>query len=350
MDVEELRSRRLHAQGLVGPRSVDATAVGRRLVAVQAQELPGALWGIAQRTAGPARADVLAALDRGDLLRAHVLRPTWHITAGEDLPWLQRLTGPRLQQVVGSNHRRLGLDPTELRRASTAVEDALRGGRAMTRPELVAALDAAGVDTADPVRLAHIVIHIEVTGVLCSGQAREGQATYALLGERVRHARTLVDTAARDELALRYFTTRGPATLHDFAWWSGMTLRTVRAAVAALGDQLTHGTCRDVEYWSGAGDAPAAAPDEVLLLPAYDEYLVSYADRGAVLHPDASTRRGRRNPVFDKTIVDRGVVVGTWSVDRQAGRVEPAFFGSPGAVRRRAFAAAADRYRDFSRT
>ena len=102
---------------------------------------------------------------------------------------------------MGSNYRRLGLDPAELRRASTAAGDALRGGRAMTRPELVATLSAAGVDTAEPVRLAHIVMHVEVTGVLCSGPAREGQTTYALLDERVRHARAVDDTAARDELA-----------------------------------------------------------------------------------------------------------------------------------------------------
>jgi hypothetical protein len=349
VDVDELRARRLHAQGLAAHRSVDGTAAVRRLVAVQAQELHGALWGIAQRTADPSRADVVAALDRGDLLRAHVLRPTWHITAGEDLPWLQRLTGPRVERAVGSHYRRHGLDSAELRRASTAVENTLRGGRAMTRPELVATLEAAGVDTADPIRLAHIAMHIEVTGVLCSGPSREGHATYALLGERVRAAHTVTDNEARDELALRYFTTRGPATVGDFAWWSGMTLGTVRAIVAALGDQLTRQTCMDVEYWAGAEqEAPAA--DEVLLLPAYDEYLVSYADRGAVLHPDASTQRGRRNPVFDRTIVDRGVVVGTWSIDRRTGNVEPDFFGSPGAVRRRAFAAAADRYRDFSRT
>jgi hypothetical protein len=337
-------------QGLGAHRFVDATDAVRRLVAVQAQELPGALWGVAQRTANPSRADVVAALDRGDLLRAHVLRPTWHLTASEDLAWLQALTGPRVERAVGSNYRLHGLDAAELGRASSAVENALRGGRTMTRPELVTTLEAAGVDTADPIRLAHIAMHIEVTGVLCSGPSREGRATYALLHERVRKSRTVTATAARDELALRYFTTRGPATVRDFAWWSGMTVGTVRAAVGALGDQLTRQTMMDVDYWSGAGQEPVSPPDEVLLLPAYDEYLVSYADRGAVLHPDASTQRGRRNPVFDKTIVDRGVVVGTWSIDRRTGTVEPDFFGSPGAVRRRAFAAAADRYRDFSRT
>jgi hypothetical protein len=222
----------------------------------------------------------------------------------------------------------------------------------MTWPELVATLEAAGVDTADPIRLAHIAMHIELTGVLCSGPSREGHSTYALLSERVRTVRTVIDNEARDELALRYFTTRGPATVRDFAWWSGMTLGTVRAAIAALGDQLTRQTCMDVEYWAGAEQkAPSVvASDGVLLLPAYDEYLVSYADRGAVLHPHASTPQGRRNPVFDRTIVDDGVVVGTWSIDRRTGSVEPDFFGPPGAVRRRAFAAAADRYQDFSRT
>ena len=94
-----------------------------------------------------------------------------------------------------------------------------------------------------------------------------------------------------------------------------------------------------------------AVPDEILLLPAYDEYLIAYADRSVLLHPDVSSTQlaGRRNPVFDKAIVDRGVIVGTWSVDRRTGRVEPHFSGTTGAGRRRAFAAAADRYQDFVR-
>ncbi len=349
MDLEELRARRLHGQGLGAVRFADGIDAVRRLGAVQAQELPGALWGIAQRTRAPSRDDVVAAMDRGDLLRAHVLRPTWHITAGEDLAWLQQLTGPRVERAVGSNYRIHGLDPAELRRASVAIENALRGGGAATRRELVAALEAAGVDTTDPIRLAHITLHSEVTGLVCSGPDREGHTTSALLRERVPHGRTITDDAARDELALRYFATRGPATDRDLAWWSGMTLGTVRAAIAALDDRLTRHACAGVDYWSGT-DAPAVAvPDEVLLLPAYDEYLISYADRSALLHPDAFTQQsGRRNPLFDRVIVDRGVVVGTWSIERRTGSVEPSFLVGQKAGRQRVLAAAVDRYQDFA--
>ncbi|HEY0814574.1 MAG TPA: winged helix DNA-binding domain-containing protein [Pseudonocardia sp.] len=353
MDVDELRGRRLRAQGLGTSRFRDGIEAVRRLAAVQAQELPGALWGVALRTSAPSRSDLVAALDRGDLLRAHVLRPTWHITLGEDLGWLQRLTGPRVERAVGSNYRAHGLDAAELRRAGAAIEHALRGGRAMTRPQLVAVLDTAGVDTADPVRLAHITIHAEATGLICSGPSFAGRATYALLRERVREPRTLTDDAARDELVLRYLATRSPATDRDVAWWSGMTLGTVRAALAALGDQLTRHACADVEYWSGGAHpgSTVSAPDEILLLPAYDEYLVSYADRSALIDQAASRpSEGRRNPLFDKAIVERGVVVGTWSLDRRSGRVEPHFFGVCDAGRRRTFAAAADRYQDFMRS
>lgn len=266
MDVDELRARRLHAQGLGAARFADGIEVVRRLAAVQAQELPGALWGIAQRTGAPSRDDVVAAMDRGELLRAHVLRPTWHLTAGEDLGWLQRLTGPRVERAVGSNYRRHNLDAAELRRADVAIEHALLGGHAMTRAELVATLHAAGVDTAGPIRLAHITIHAEVTGLLCSGPNREGHATYALLRERVPDKGVITDSAARDELALRYFATRGPATDRDLAWWSGMTLGTVRAAIAALGDRLTRHRCAGVDHWAGTEqDGTAiAVPDDIL--------------------------------------------------------------------------------------
>jgi hypothetical protein len=352
VNVEELRARRLHGQGLGAARFADGIEAVRRLCAVQAQELPGALWAIAQRTVATSREDVVAAMDRGDLLRAHVLRPTWHITAGADLAWLQRLTGPRVERAVGSNYRMHGLDAAELRRAAAAIERALNGGRAMTRRQLVATLEAAGVETADPVRLAHITIHAEAIGLLCSGPDCDGRATYALLRERRPDGAAMTDSAARDELALRYFTTRGPATERDLAWWSGMTLGTVRAAIAALDHRLTRHTCEGVDYWCSAerNALDIAEPDGVLLLPAYDEYLISYADRSALLHREASTQPvGRRNPVFDKVIVDSGVVVGTWSIDRRTGRVEPQFCGVACAGRRRAFAAAVDRYQDFVR-
>lgn len=181
MNRDELLARRLAAHGFGGSLA-DPAAVVHRLTAVQAQDLPGALWAIAQRTPAPSADAVRDALDTGALLRTHALRPTWHILGRGDLDWVQRATGPRVEKAVGTQYRAFGLDADELSRSDEVLRGALDGNR--TRPELTAALQDAGIDTADPVRVQHLLIHAEVTGLITSGPVRDGMQTYALVSER----------------------------------------------------------------------------------------------------------------------------------------------------------------------
>ncbi|HEY0713934.1 MAG TPA: crosslink repair DNA glycosylase YcaQ family protein, partial [Polyangia bacterium] len=73
-----------------------------------------------------------------------------------------------------------------------------------------------------------------------------------------------------------------------------------------------------VDFWRGDDDlkrrVKAPAPDGgAHLLPAFDEYLIAYADRSAVLaadHVDKIVPGG--NGIFMPTIVLDGPIVGTW--------------------------------------
>jgi hypothetical protein len=339
---EELLARRLAAHGLAGTRFRTAAEVVARLGAVQAQDLPGAVWAIAQRTASPSASEVQDALDRGDLLRTHALRPTWHIIGRDDITWIQWATGARVEQAAGSLYRQYALDEAEFARSDRVLGDTLRQEGSCTRPELTRALHDAGIDTADPVRVQHLLLHAEVTGLIVSGPARGGKQTYALLAQRIGGV-VGMPTDLLAELTRRYFAGHGPATSRDLAWWAGLTLTGARAAVEAIADELLRERFGDDDVWSVPG-VEAEEGDEVLLLSNYDEFVVGYADRtplfGEIVMAD--------NPVFRNVITVRGTIVGTWSP--KADDLAPEVFAPVAGHERRSLDAAVERYRAYAAT
>ena len=313
MNVKELLARRLENQRLGELRCARAVEVVSWFGAVQAQDFPGAAWAVTQRIgADNAPGEVEAAFARGDILRTHVMRPTWHLVAGADLPWLIELTGSRVDRGAASRHRQLGLDAPTFKRANHLIEKALAGSRHRTRAELGAILATGGVQI-DPARLTHITMHAEVTGLICSGNPAGATQTYALVRERVPHP-TVFDRRddALAELTRRYFRSHGPATMRDFRWWSGLTAADANTGRAQLGDELTADTVEGDEYLSFDGPA-ADLGAEVYLLPNFDEYTVGYTGRSALLE-DRHLHRldSRGSMIFQHVIVADGVIVGIW--------------------------------------
>ncbi len=142
---------RLHTSRLVGPALATAPDVVRWFGAVQSQDVPGALWALRQRMpSDTTMADVGAAFDDGRIVRTHVMRPTWHFLAPEDLRWMERLTSPRVHLQNASLQRRLGIPDDALDRAIEALRAALGGGHALTRAELRTRFADAGLDVTDP--------------------------------------------------------------------------------------------------------------------------------------------------------------------------------------------------------
>ncbi|HEY8319673.1 MAG TPA: crosslink repair DNA glycosylase YcaQ family protein [Amnibacterium sp.] len=318
MTPEELRARRLAGQRLAPRADRPVAGVVRALGAVQSQDLPGALLAVGQRS-GATAAEVLAALDRGEVLRTHVLRPTWHLVAPEDLRPYVAATGVNVQRAAAPQLRRAGLDDARLRRLHEVVADRLRDGPA-TRPELATALDAAGV-AVDGVGLANGIIHAESAAVLCSGPARERTQTYALVEDRTPPGPLPPRKAVLADLARRYLTTRGPATPADFRWWSGLNAADARLAVDAVRDEFERSEEDGRELLWPPGEVHPA--EGVLLLPNFDEYVVAYADRAELLEErHRPLLDSRRNPIFQHVVVAAGAVVGTWSVAARARRLE----------------------------
>src|SRR4029078_11017275 len=155
------------------------------LGAVQSQDYPAALWALAQRLSAPSLQALELAFERGDILRTHVLRPTWHFVAPGDIRWMLALTAPRIIQSMASRERELGLDDALAARSNTIMGGALQGGQALTRKELGQELSAAGVDVPDPGLLSHLISRAELAALICSGPKRDNQMTWMLLEERV---------------------------------------------------------------------------------------------------------------------------------------------------------------------
>ncbi|MCB0156003.1 MAG: AlkZ family DNA glycosylase, partial [Anaerolineae bacterium] len=288
---------------------------------VQAQDYAGAKWAVGQRTREANEASLDEAFNEGRILRTHVLRPTWHFVAPADIRWLLALTAPRVNGVNGTMYRQCELDEALFARSNKAIAEALVGGRFLTRTELGTVLERHGLK-AKGVRLAYIIMRAELDAVVCSGPRRGKQFTYALLDERAPQAKSLPYDEALAELTRRYFTGHGPATVDDFAWWSGLNKTQCRAGLDMVGNSLGQETVDDQTYWLAPDRPLVKEPSPTAhLLPNFDEYLLSYRETHPFLDPAHVHLIETRNPIFGHSLVIDGRMVGTWRRDFQKNTV-----------------------------
>lgn len=366
----DIATRRLRSQRLAGNPLDTADEVVGWLGAVQAQDYTAAVWALGQRTRDATAADVHRLFDAGTLVRTHLLRPTWHLVLPDDLRWLLALTAPRLRTALAGRWRELEIGPGVMSRAQDTFAGALAGGRQLTRTELGAALRAAGI-APDGQRLPHLIMAAELDALVVSGPRRGHDFTYMLMDDRVPAAAPLSPEEALGRLAQRYFRSRGPAQLQDFAWWAGTTLDGARRGVAAAGDSLASELIDGKPYWDAdpgsdavlvpvaAASAPGPAPPPprtsrapvAHLLPNFDELTVAYRDRSAADHPD-----GRFDPdlfafgsILGNVLVIGGRVRGAWRrvVRPRSVRVQVRLLDPLSPAERAAVARAAERMSRF---
>lgn len=341
---------RLAAQRLGAERAGSPVAAVRWMLALQGQDLPGVKWSVGLRSAGATERDVEAALNAGELVRSWPMRGTLHLVAAEDLAWMLELTSPRATASVAQRRAAHGITETEIERARETAIEVLAGGRARSRSDLLGRIQDGGVSTAGQ-RGYHLLWYLAQTGTLVLGGADGRGQMFALLDEWVREPLRLAPDEALGELARRYFASHGPATVADLVRWSGLTVRDVRRGLDVAGAALTTIEVEGATYHLAPETLDAPAPARgVLLLPGFDEYLLGYRDRSAALapeHSEAIVPGG--NGMFKATILDDGVVVGTWTrkaTTRQV-VVEPAPFDPSSAVEREGLTNAAERYGRF---
>ncbi len=344
----DIAHRRLVNLRLVANPLADPAEVVRWLGAAQAQDFTGSLWSLGLRMTAATERELLAAYDAGAIVRTHVLRPTWHFVHPTDLRWMLALTAPRVHGVNGMQYRRFDLDAATLGRCQTIMARALKGGRNLTRAELGQALARNGVGEPQGLKLALIVMAAELDGVLISGPRRGKEFSYALLEERVPTAPRLSRDEALAELARRYFGSRGPASVHDYARWSGLTVRDARAGLEAVSSTLTSEVHSGQTLW-GPPVAVVPARPGTFVFSVFDEYIAGYKDRSAICaegHWDRVVEAGN-GLVF--VIVLGGQVVGTWRRDLKSQAVEVMLkpFRRLSSTEKRTVLDAVDRYGAF---
>lgn len=346
----EIARMRLVSQRLAGNVASNPEEALRWLCAAQSQDYHAAKWGLAQRAQNVTSSCLDELFNQGRLLRTHVMRPTWHFVLPEDIRWLLDLTAARVHTANGHPYRRLELDDGLLRRCQDLLAEALQGGKQLTRNELGGVLAQHGIN-ATANRLAYVIMFGELNAVLCSGALRGKQFTYALLDERVPPAPGRERDEALAELAMRYFHSHGPATPHDFAWWSGLTVRECRIAVQLVGRDLDHATVEGKTYWFAPGlSTPRFEDPAVHLLPNYDEHIVAYRDHTPSFDIRVLPSRGPYGDALTAHIITLdGHVIGGWrrTISRSGVTIAPTPLLPLTAQQRSALESAASAYGAF---
>jgi hypothetical protein len=286
--------------------------VVHKLGAVQAQDYDGAKWALSQRTVGLTDAALEQDFANGEMIRTHVLRPTWHFVDPVDLRWMLALTGPVIKKRMAAYDRQLELDDKAFRRSNACIERALSGGKHLTRNEIRDELTRAKLGRISGQRLAHIMMRAELEALACSGPRRGKQFTYALVDERVAATPPMERDQAILELTLRYFRTRSPATGNDFCWWSGLPMADVRRGIEMARGELESVTIGEKTYWTTGQSLPRARPS-AHLLPNYDEFFIGYRDRSAIgLRLNSTKVVTGGNALISNVVVVDGQLVGGW--------------------------------------
>jgi hypothetical protein len=351
MDGLEITRRRMAGSRLTGrPFDAPDEAV-RRHGAMQAQDYGPAKWSVGQRVPSLVDEDLDRALAAGTILRTHVLRPTWHFVARDDIRWLLALTGPRVQRHNGPRYRELGLDERTRARSLTVIASALEGGNHMTRDALGVVLDHAGIDRSGQ-RLPYLLMHCELEAAICSGGLEGRRHTYALLDERVPGDGRFDHDEALVELARRYLTSHGPATVQDLRWWSSLTAADVTRAMRMMGPDVQRESIDAVTFWSTASDAgPPPSGRTAQLIQAYDELVVGYTVSRWFGDPGAAVARAawRDRSLPNGVVLLNGGVAGRWrrTIGKESVRVEALTYEDPAPSTVRALGAAAKRLARF---
>lgn len=310
----EITHRRMRHSRVVGRGFASPAAAVAWHGAIQAQDYAGAKWSVGQRVGAAGEGDVDRALTEGTIVRTHVLRPTWHFVARDDIRWILELTAPAVLRKIRRRYEQLDLHPRVLARCSSVIAAALEENGRLPRALLGRLLQGRGIDTSMP-RLSFILMHCELDGLICSGGLDGNQQTHALLDQRVPPSPPRDRESAVAELVERYLQSHGPATARDLRWWSSLSAADVDAALGALASKLTREVVDGMTLWSLRPETARGRARGVHLVQAFDELLVGYTESRLAGDPRADAARASwTDPTLPGGILLLdGSVAGHWS-------------------------------------
>lgn len=304
-----IAQQRLQTQHLINTPFSSPEEVVQWFGAVQAQEYWPSLWAVGLRLAPGVTEKTVqqAVLDR-KIVRTWPMRGTIHYVPAEDAAWMTKLTARRVNKKLAKTYAKHGATSELLAIAGESFAKSLQGGKQLTRKELYADLEQAGFKNANKIGL-FAVTYWAQEGLICFGPHQEKQPTFVLLDEWVPKQRQLEGDEALAELARSYFRSHGPATVQDFAWWSGLTASEAKHALDLVATSLVSEDVDGRTYWFTAGTQVSPKPS-LLLLPCFDEYTVAYKDRSAAVPAERLKELGYG--VSNNNIIADGQIIGSW--------------------------------------
>ena len=307
-------SARLLGQQLAAPQFTEPAEVVSWFGAMQAQDYRAMRWAVAMRTRKPSFKAFEKAYNDGRIIRTHLQRTTWQLVSREDYFWMldicrsKALTG--LRGWMHSNG--IDIPDDEKTRIQALMAEFMAGKRCMLKEDIDNALKERGVFLDDH-RLSYHLRLAEYDGLVCSGDLHPTKRTLALVSEKIGPQPPMDHDEALALLARKYFRSHGPATLEDFVWWSGLNKNECRKGMGLLGDELISVKYKRQEFFFHE-DARTRGfrSGTVLLLPAFDEYLIGYKSRHVVLRPDHAHRAHNQSGIFYNIVALDGEIVGNW--------------------------------------
>lgn len=310
MNLDEIAVERLYNQHIACKKFKSPDELVSWLCAIQAQDFAGAKWSIGLRLPGVSDKDVESALKSGSIVRTWALRGTLHFLSANDFRWIMNLLAPRIIARNARRYSELGLEEKELCESSKILDNALKGGNQLNRRELMAILQDNDIST-EGQRAAYILQRASLEGLICQSVLEKNipvfKSTENLPKNEMKHEDALI------ELARRYFTSHGPATLKDYVWWSGLLVKDARYGLNAIKSDLEKVRVKDQTYWKLPSKLlHKFEPPEINLIPGFDDYLLSYRDRSASITPKQAKILNSTNGMFHPTILVNGQVKGIW--------------------------------------
>lgn len=328
MTLKEISNIRILSQRIGATEFKTAGDVVGWMGAMQAQDYSMAKWAIGIRMSDSTDKRIESSLDKGEIIRTHLMRPTWHFVSAKDIYWMLDLSAQKIKSSMRSNHKELELSESIFTKSSGIIEKALANRKSLTREEVGEEFNKAKIRT-DGNRLSHLLTRAELDGLICSGPRKDNKITYALLRERVPAKNVFTREESLFELAKRYFTSHCPATLQDFVWWSGLSVNEARRALELVKSGFITEIISSEKYiFPNSSPVNTFGKTSVFLLPSFDEFLISYKDRSASLSLVNNRKTVSSNGIFYPVVVVNGQVAGLWKRTLKKNKViiEPAMF------------------------
>lgn len=312
MNLEDVSNIRLVNQQIEASTFKEGKDLVSWMGAMQAQDYAMATWGIGLRLPGSTEKSIQEEIDSGAILRTHLLRPTWHLVSADDIWWILELTAAQVRTKSGSRLKELGISSELCLKSNQVIESAFANHKCLTREELYVKMEQNKVGGGKD-RWSHLIFLAELEGILCSGIKQDKNQTYAILGDRVPRPASISRDEALAKLAFKYFSSHCPASLNDFIWWSGLPITAAKRALEIIKPGFISEIIADQEFWFPENfSRSVSAISSVYLLPAFDEFLISYKDRTAAFPLMHHSKAFTNNGIFHPVIVVGGKVKGIW--------------------------------------